>query len=104
MSQTNQEMAEPLQFVEPPKARIESTAKQPETHGGSLSVVSAELGQSILIRPLSFILATTLEFVKMPRDLMGVPFSRASLGRVGVVIHTSNVEPGFEGKLILKLS
>ena len=46
------------------------------------------------------------EYVKMPADLVGSVDGKSSLGRLGIVIHTtsSSVNPGWEGNLVLEIS
>ena len=51
-------------------------------------------------------LGQTLERVKLPDDLVARLEGKSSLGRLGLVIHSTAgfVDPGFEGNLTLELS
>lgn len=59
---------------------------------------------SITIPPHSFLLATTLETVKLPDDLTAFVEGRSSIGRIGLFIQNAGwVDPGFEGQITLEL-
>lgn len=58
----------------------------------------------IVIPPLTFMLATTMEYVKLPHDLTAFVEGRSSVGRVGLFVQNAGwVDPGFEGELTLEL-
>ena len=53
-------------------------------------------GPSIVIPPHSFLLATTLEYIKLPNDLTAFVEGRSSIGRIGLFIQNAGwVDPGF---------
>lgn len=58
-----------------------------------------------IMQPGDFVLAVTLESVKIPSDLMGRLEGRSSLGRLGLVVHStaSIFDPGWDGKPVLEL-
>lgn len=61
-------------------------------------------GDSITIPPHSFLLATTLETVKLPDNLTAFVEGRSSIGRIGLFIQNAGwVDPGFEGQITLEL-
>ena len=58
----------------------------------------------IVIPPLTFMLATTLEYIKLPNDLTAFVEGRSSIGRIGLFVQNAGwVDPGFEGELTLEL-
>lgn len=59
----------------------------------------------IIMQPNDFILATTVETVKIPYDLVGRVEGKSSLGRIGLLTHITAgfIDPGFEGKITLEL-
>lgn len=58
----------------------------------------------IIIPPLSFLLATTMEYIKLPQDLTAFVEGRSSIGRIGLFVENAGwVDPGFEGELTLEL-
>lgn len=60
---------------------------------------------SFVMQPGEFVLAVTLESVKIPADLMGRLEGRSSLGRLGLVVHStaSIFDPGWDGNPVLEL-
>ncbi len=57
-----------------------------------------------ILLPGQFVLATTMEYVKLPNDLTAFVEGRSSLGRMGLFIQNSGwVDPGFEGEITLEL-
>jgi dCTP deaminase len=61
-------------------------------------------GDTITLPPHTFLLATTLEWVKLPNDLTAFVEGRSSIGRLGLFIQNAGwVDPGFEGNITLEL-
>lgn len=59
---------------------------------------------SIIIEPHSFLLATTMEYIKLPNDYSAFVEGRSSVGRMGLFIQNAGwVDAGFEGKITLEL-
>lgn len=57
-----------------------------------------------LLLPGQFVLATTMEYVKLPNDLTAFVEGRSSMGRLGLFIQNAGwVDPGFEGEITLEL-
>jgi dCTP deaminase len=75
-----------------------------ETDVGSLMKVHEDFPY-VNIKPGSFVLAHTVERVKIPANLVGVVDGRSSFGRLGVMIHVTAgyIDPGFEGQITLEL-
>lgn len=59
-----------------------------------------------ILHPGDFVLGQSLEYVRMPSDLVGRLDGRSSMGRMGLVVHStaSCVDPGFQGHLVFELS
>lgn len=54
--------------------------------------------------PGQFVLATTMEYIKLPANLTAFVEGRSSLGRMGLFIQNAGwVDPGFEGEITLEL-
>lgn len=68
--------------------------------------VEVEPDEAFILHPGEFVLGSTLELVRLPADLMGRLEGKSSLGRLGLLIHSTAgvVDPGFEGHLTLELS
>lgn len=60
--------------------------------------------KEIVIPPHSFLLATTMEYIKLPNNLTAFVEGRSSIGRMGLFIQNAGwVDPGFEGEITLEL-
>lgn len=56
------------------------------------------------IEPKEFVLATTMEYIKIPNDLTAFVEGRSSVGRLGLFVQNAGwVDPGFEGEITLEL-
>jgi dCTP deaminase len=69
-------------------------------------LVTLEDEEPFILQPGAFCLATTLETVTLPDDLVARVDGRSSLGRLGLLVHATAgyVDPGWTGKLTLELS
>lgn len=63
-------------------------------------------GEAFILHPGEFVLGSTAERVGVPADLVGRIEGKSSLGRLGLLIHTTAgfVDAGFEGYITLELS
>lgn len=63
-------------------------------------------GEPIILRPREFVLGSTVERVTVPDYLVGRLEGRSSLGRLGIVVHSTAgyVDPGFSGRITLEIS
>src|SRR3989344_4837578 len=61
--------------------------------------------EGFVMQPGDFVLAVTLERVKIPPNLMGRLEGRSSLGRIGIVVHStaSIFDAGWDGNCVLEL-
>lgn len=59
-----------------------------------------------VLQPKEFVLGTTLEYVKIPNDLVARLEGRSSMGRLGIIIHSTAgyIDPGYEGTITLEIS
>lgn len=67
--------------------------------------VEVKNGEHFVMQPGDFVLATTLEKVTIADSLMARLEGRSSLGRLGLVVHStaSVFDPGWDGKCVLEL-
>ena len=57
-----------------------------------------------LLLPQQFVLATTMEYIKLPNDIVAFVEGRSSIGRLGLFIQNAGwVDAGFEGQITLEL-
>jgi dCTP deaminase len=60
--------------------------------------------EEIVLPPQTFLLATTVEYVKIPANVTAFVEGRSSIGRMGLFIQNAGwVDPGFEGTITLEL-
>jgi dCTP deaminase len=61
---------------------------------------------AFILHPGEFVLGTTLEVIRLPADIAARLDGKSSLGRLGLLIHSTAgwADPGFEGPLTLELS
>jgi dCTP deaminase len=62
--------------------------------------------EPFVLHPSEFVLASTLEVVTLPDDLAGRLEGKSSLGRLGLLTHSTAgfIDPGFSGHVTLELS
>lgn len=67
--------------------------------------VLVEAGKPFILQPGDFVLATTVESFELPDDLLARLEGRSSLGRLGIVVHStaSIFEPGWKGKVVMEM-
>lgn len=68
-------------------------------------LVSIDDEKPFILHPDEFVLAVTRERVEVPDDLVGRLDGKSSLGRLGLIVHSTAgfVDPGFKGRLTLEL-
>lgn len=61
--------------------------------------------KGVVIDPDDFILASTMEKVKIPDYLVGIVEGKSSLARKGLAVHVTAgfIDPGFEGNITLEI-
>jgi dCTP deaminase len=69
-------------------------------------LVEVQGDEAFILHPGEFVLGSTEEYVRLPDDLVARLEGKSSLGRLGLLIHSTAgyVDPGFEGRLTLELS
>jgi dCTP deaminase len=70
------------------------------------SLVEPEGENPFVLHPGEFVLGSTLEVVTLPEDLAGRLEGKSSLGRLGLLTHSTAgfIDPGFTGHITLELS
>jgi dCTP deaminase len=69
-------------------------------------VVEIAEDEPFILHPGEFVLGSTLERVAVPEDLVARLEGKSSLGRLGLLIHSTAgyVDPGWDGTITLELS
>lgn len=80
--------------------------QDPGTQEEYTNRVHVDEGDTFMLHPGEFALASTLERIELPPDLVAFVEGRSSLGRLAIVVHATAglCDPGFEGKITLELS
>jgi dCTP deaminase len=62
-------------------------------------------GESFFLHPGELALASTLEVVTLPADLVGWLDGRSSLARLGLMVHVTahRIDPGWNGQIVLEI-
>lgn len=70
------------------------------------SLVEAPANEPFVLHPGEFVLGSTYEMVTLPDDLAGRLEGKSSLGRLGLLTHSTAgfIDPGFSGHITLELS
>ncbi|CAM3949961.1 MULTISPECIES: dCTP deaminase [Tsukamurella] len=70
------------------------------------SLVEPDPGEPFVLHPGEFVLGSTLEVCSLPDDLAGRLEGKSSLGRLGLLTHSTAgfIDPGFSGHITLELS
>jgi dCTP deaminase len=81
---------------------IDVRAPQPDL----TELVAVKEDEPFILHPGEFVLGQTLEWIELPDDMVVRLDGKSSLGRLGLLIHSTAgyVDPGWKGNLTLELS
>ena len=67
--------------------------------------IRIEDGAPFIMQPKEFVIAVTKEEIILPSDIMARLDGRSSLGRLGVVVHSTaaRFDPGWHGRAVMEL-
>ena len=57
-----------------------------------------------IIPPNSFVLASTIECFKIPKDVLVICLGKSTYARCGIIVNVTPLEPGWEGHVTLEFS
>lgn len=80
--------------------------KNPETFSVNMRMITVKDDEPFIVQPGEFVLGVTQECITVPDDLVVRVEGRSSLGRLGIIIHSTAgfVDPGFSGTITLEIS
>lgn len=80
--------------------------RRPETFQGHMRMITINDGDPYMVQPGEFVLGVTQEMLTVPDDLVARVEGRSSLGRLGIIVHSTAgfVDPGFSGTITLEIS
>ena len=61
-------------------------------------------GNECIIPPNSFALASTVEYFKIPQDILVICLGKSTYARCGIIVNVTPLEPGWEGHVTLEFS
>jgi len=61
-------------------------------------------GQEVIIPPNSFALARTVEYFRIPRNVMTICLGKSTYARCGIIVNVTPFEPEWEGYVTLEFS
>ena len=61
-------------------------------------------GDVCVIPPNSFALARTVEYFRIPRDVLVICLGKSTYARCGIIVNVTPLEPGWEGHVTLEFS
>lgn len=79
--------------------------KNPTLAGNMMKDMVVKPTEPFMLQPGDFVLATTMESLSLPDDLLARLEGRSSLGRLGIVVHStaSVFDPGWRGVIVMEL-
>lgn len=75
-----------------------------DPHVKDLEVTTVVRNRSFLLLPGTYVLAHTMERVKMPPHVTGLAFGKSTYARLGIVANVTPFEPGWEGTPTVSLA
>ena len=61
-------------------------------------------GEECIIPPNSFVLSSTVEYFKIPNDVMVICLGKSTYARCGIIVNVTPLEPSWEGNVTLEFS
>ncbi len=61
-------------------------------------------GDSCIIPPNSFVLAKTVEYFRIPENVIVICLGKSTYARCGIIVNVTPLEPGWEGHVTLEFS
>lgn len=80
--------------------------RQPQSIGDAMRTIEVAEDERFIMQPGDFALASTIESLELPDDLLGRLEGRSSIARLGITVHSTAAvfEPGWIGTATMELS
>lgn len=77
-----------------------------ENKGNLIRGEDTRIQNGFVLHPDEFVLGQTFEYIDIPDDLRGILSGRSSMGREGVIVHSTAtiIDPGYAGPITFELS
>lgn len=66
--------------------------------------VDADGAEYVLIPPNGFMLGHTVEYFRIPNDVLVICLGKSTYARCGIIVNVTPLEPGWEGNVVLEFS
>lgn len=70
----------------------------------SSSYLVEKQAESCIIPPNGFVLARTVEYFRIPRDVLSICIGKSTYARCGIIVNVTPLEPESEGHVVIELS
>ena len=67
------------------------------------AMVEYETDDHILIPPNSYVLGRSVEYFKMPDNILGIVLGKSTYARSGIIVNVTPLEPGWEGYVTIEI-
>ena len=74
------------------------------SYGLSHCGYDVRIRESVDMMPGGFVLASILEHISMPLDVVGIVHDKSTLARMGLALQNTVIEPGWRGYLTIEIS
>lgn len=61
-------------------------------------------GDAVVIPPNSFILGRTVEYFRIPRNVLSICLGKSTIARCGLIVNVTPLEPAWEGYVTIEIS
>jgi len=61
-------------------------------------------GDYVIIPPNSFVLGRSIEYIRMPSNVLGICVGKSTYARCGIIVNITPIEPAFRGYLVIEIS
>ena len=80
--------------------------RHPQSIGDAMRTIEVPADEPFIMQPGDFALASTMECLELPDDLLGRLEGRSSIARLGITVHSTAAvfEPGWIGTATMELS
>jgi len=84
-------------------SNVNYTAVDPKSFDEA-SFVDVVTDDYCVIPPNSFVLARTVEYFRIPRDILTITMGKSTYARCGIILNVTPFEPTWEGQATLEIS
>jgi dCTP deaminase len=67
-------------------------------------MVEYEVDDHILIPPNSYVLGRSVEYFRMPSDVLALVVGKSTYARSGIIVNVTPLEPGWAGHVTIEIS